>query len=665
VKLVVALAPPMLALLAVGAVEAVQASHTSSQVQREAALTEAAVGPSGLFNSLQDERNRAATDLADLGDAIGLPVATNQEARELTDRSLTDFRDLIGSKSEDVRQAYAPGFTALEGLEALRADIDAKEARLSDAGANVQAADEVFGRYSELIGVLLDSNAKVTVAIEDPELRRGADLSFQASVEADVIARLITHVLTTSISEGNLNETAEMQELGELYHRALIGQQEIARLATGEYTPFTAKVIDAGVPFYDELARTIERGSIDPGAMLQVVDTEPDESYDGPYRDKVGAILEPKTDDLVDESRHRMWLYWGLELSALAVTALSTWLVSRSITRPLRSLTRQAADMANRRLPEAVMDILEAPLGDNVMVPVMEPMRVNTRDEVSDVADALNTVQDSALDLAFEQAVLRRNISDSFVNLGRRNQNLLSRQLDFITELEHNETDPDVLANLFRLDHLATRMRRNAESLLVLAGVEPPRKWAVPVRVTDIIRAALGEVEDYQRVAVRSVEPAMVGGTTAADLAHLMAELIENALVFSPPDHTVEIRGRCQPMPGYSLAIIDTGLGMAPEELARANRRLAGAESFTIAPSKYLGHYVAGNLAARHGITVTLQNQPGWGQTPARGRGITVLIAVPPAIVTSESRPAPTPSDQAYVVATPDSRDSTRQVPAS
>jgi signal transduction histidine kinase len=301
--------------------------------------------------------------------------------------------------------------------------------------------------------------------------------------------------------------------------------------------------------------------------------------------------------------------------------------VSRSITRPLRALTRQASDMANHRLPDAVLDILDTPLGDDVTVPHVDAVAVQTRDEVADVAAALNTVQDSALDLAVEQAVLRRNIADSFVNLGRRNQNLLGRQLDFITELEHNETDPDTLANLFRLDHLATRMRRNAESLLVLAGIDPPRKWTAPVRITDAIRAALGEVEDYQRVTVRAVEPTTILGSAAADLAHLLAELIENALIFSPPDQTVEIRGRAQPA-GYTLAVIDSGLGMPAEELARANRRLAGAESFTIAPSKYLGHYVAGNLAARHTINVTLHNSP--------GHGVTATINLPPSLLTTE-----------------------------
>jgi hypothetical protein len=230
--------------------------------------------------------------------------------------------------------------------------------------------------------------------------------------------------------------------------------------------------------------------------------------------------------------------------------------------------------------------------------------------------------------------VLRRNIADSFVNLGRRNQNLLSRQLDFITELERNETDPDALASLFRLDHLATRMRRNAESLLVLAGIDPPRKWAAPVRLNDVIRAALSEIEDYQRVTVVAVEPATVIGSAAAGLAHLLAELMENAVTFSAPDQTVEVRGRSLSEGGYMLAVIDQGLGMSPDELEAANRRLAGTESFTIAPSKYLGHYVTGNLASRHGITVRLQSSAVGGLVG--GGGITATIALPPALLTTE-----------------------------
>ncbi|HZM39388.1 MAG TPA: ATP-binding protein, partial [Acidimicrobiales bacterium] len=287
-----------------------------------------------------------------------------------------------------------------------------------------------------------------------------------------------------------------------------------------------------------------------------------------------------------------------------------------------------------RRLPRAVAHILETPFGEDVHVPEVAPVEVVTRDEVADVAAALNTVQVSALDLAIEQAVLRRNIADSFVNLGRRNQNLLGRQLDFITELETNETDPDVLANLFKLDHLATRMRRNAESLLVLAGIDPPRRWTEPLRVSDVVRAAVGEVEDFQRVVLHVDSAATITGSAAADLAHLLAELIENALVFSPPDRKVEVHGAPR-HGGYAVAVVDSGLGMPAEEIEAANRRLAGAESFTIAPSKYLGHYVAGNLAARHGIGVRLHS--------ARGFGVTATVELPDALlITNRAVPWPT-----------------------
>jgi signal transduction histidine kinase len=320
---------------------------------------------------------------------------------------------------------------------------------------------------------------------------------------------------------------------------------------------------------------------------------------------------------------------------ALAVAA--TLAVSWSITRPLRSLTGQAVAMAHHHLGHAIASVLRTPLGEDVTVPRLDPISVDTGDEVADVAEVLDTVQDSALDLAVGQAVLRRNLADSFVNLGRRNQNLLNRQLAFITRLESGEADPDTLAHLFQLDHLATGMRRNAESLLVLAGTESPRKWTAPVRVSDIIRAALSEVEDYQRVAVRVVEPITIMGTAAADLAHLLAELIENALLFSPADETVEIRGLTQPA-GYTLAVVDSGLGMPPDEIARANRRLAGAESFTVAPSKYLGHYVAGNLAVRHGIAVRLQ--------PSPAGGVTATVHIPAALAdrpTGSRRPPAAP----------------------
>ena len=407
-------------------------------------------------------------------------------------------------------------------------------------------SDPFFGGYTELIDLLFQANGQVALAIDDPTLRRGVELTDLASHQIENVARLIRVLLLAGVA-GGLTEPGRRARPPGSSARSRPARP-VRQLGIGRYQPAAAKVDEdfsgsgfielAGWPSRPARCRSPTRSRRCPAS--------PTRAGTGSAR-RSTSELETAADELNEEAATTPAAVLRPGGLALVVAVLVTWLVSRSITRPLRSLTRQAKEMAERPLPDAVTDILETPLGDDVTVPTVDPVRVNTRDEVSDVADALNTVQDSALDLAVEQAVLRRNIADSFVNLGRRNQNLLGRQLDFITELETNETDADTLANLFRLDHLATRMRRNAESLLVLAGIEPPRQWAAPVRLTDVIRAALGEVEDYQRVTVRGVEPATIIGSAAADLAHLLAELIENALVFSPPDQTVDIRGRNRP----------------------------------------------------------------------------------------------------------------------
>ena len=301
-------------------------------------------------------------------------------------------------------------------------------------------------------------------------------------------------------------------------------------------------------------------------------------------------------------------------LAGVVLTLLVVWLGSRWITRPLMSLLKHANEMAESWVPNAVRAILETPSGVDLVVPEVPRVSVRGHDEVAAVGEALRALQASTLELAAEQLTLRRSTAESFLNLGRRNQNLLTRQIDFITELERNESNPDTLEGLFRLDHLATRMRRNAESLLLLAGVDSPRQWSAPIKLGDVVRAALGEVEDYQRVVIRHLEPAEVLGPVAAEIAHLAAELIENALSFSPPDQQVEIKGRLTVL-GYTLAITDNGHGMLPADIDQANRRLASPEAFSVAPSRFLGHLVAAHLARRLSAVVTLHDSPAGGLT--------------------------------------------------
>jgi signal transduction histidine kinase len=658
-KLAAALAMPLFALAIVTALEVAQSTDEAEQVRSESSLAKASTGHQGLITTLQNERSWASVELVGQQATYVLETEGYEDTRAETDAAIAAFEAELAGEEQAVRDAFQPAVEALSGLESVRADIDAYAGpKTLD---NINTANEIYARYSELIQPLLSANALVVSAIDNPELRQGAAVVDLATRQVEDQAELIRLVVVgVTLQGGAVDTAAEITGISQA--RSTFEQNNRDILDIGE--PY-ATLVDELYPeemvgqLSQQVDTAISTGHADVPTILNLISLPPDEGYGG-MQDQLATDVIARADDLSHAAEVRQRWYIVLAATTLVAALVITWLVSRSITRPLRSLTRQATAMADHRLPEAVLDILDTPLGEDVEVPEVDPVAVHTRDEVSDVAEALNTVQDTALDLAVEQAVLRRNIADSFVNLGRRNQNLLGRQLDFITELETNETSPETLSNLFRLDHLATRMRRNAESLLVLAGVEPPRKWAAPVRLTDVIRAALGEVEDYQRVTVRGVEPATIVGAAAADLAHLLSELIENALVFSPPDQTVDIRGRfrsgarpngqqalpptkgrdgvpAHARPGngereqqgmYTLAIIDSGLGMSTADVEAANRRLAGAESFTIAPSKYLGHYVAGNLAARHGITVRLDHSP--------GNGITATVHIPPTLLTTD-----------------------------
>jgi signal transduction histidine kinase len=615
-KLIGALAIPLVALLFVAAVEVRQSSRHEREVREETRLATSTMGPAGLITNLQNERNFGAAYLIGLEGAIELPATSFDEAQQATAGSIEAFLTEIGRTGGEAERAYRPVVEGLDGrLVPLRQQVDAYDGGRSLD--NSAYADKVFQGYTAIINDLLATTTGVAIEIDDASLRQGAELIDYSTRQSDIMARLVRTLLLAGLSEGGLDTNVEMQEASGLHRELEINRSAIEALGRNDYEQTVRDIIDDPVTHRlgEVAAQSIESGAVDMNAVIDSVANRPDQGYSG-LRTNVGDVLTDEADRLAHSAQTRE--RWFMILAALLVVAAlaTTFLVSRSITRPLRSLTRQAKAMAESRLPAAVKNILDTPPGENVVVPQIDPVVVKTRDEVADVSVALNTVQDSAVTLAVEQAVLRRNIADSFVSLGRRNQNLLSRQLDFITQLETTETDADALANLFQLDHLATRMRRNAESLLVLAGVDPPRTWRAPVNLIDILRAALGEVERYQRVSIRDVEPVDIAGAAAADLAHMLAELIENALTFSPPDQIIEIRGRSA-AEGYTLVIIDGGLGMSEADIAQANRRLAGAESFTVAPSKYLGHYVAGHLAARHHIGITLHPSPGQGITAA------------------------------------------------
>ncbi|WP_199487691.1 sensor histidine kinase [Actinomadura spongiicola] len=308
----------------------------------------------------------------------------------------------------------------------------------------------------------------------------------------------------------------------------------------------------------------------------------------------------------------------------LALVLLITIVMARSLVRPLRRLQSGALDVASTRLP-GLVDRLRDPEAAAGGIEV-EPIDVDSTDEIGQVARAFDEVHREAVRLAADEAVLRGNINAMFVNLSRRSQSLIERQLRLIETLEQSERDEEQLGNLFRLDHLATRMRRNCENLLVLGGQEQVRRWNRAVPLIDVIRASLSEVEQYERVALRVQGDMTVAGPVVNDLVHLLAELVENATVFSSEHTKVTVSGQMLSGGGAMLQITDNGVGMSTEDLEQANWRLANPPVIDFSAARRMGLFVVGRLAVRHGIRVELR--------AAQGGGLTAFVVLPDAVIT-------------------------------
>ncbi|MFF4103802.1 nitrate- and nitrite sensing domain-containing protein [Streptomyces sp. NPDC001903] len=307
---------------------------------------------------------------------------------------------------------------------------------------------------------------------------------------------------------------------------------------------------------------------------------------------------------------------------ALVFSVVLSVRIGRDLVRDLSRLRKEAHEVSGVRLP-AVMRRLAA--GEHVDVETEAPRLEYEKDEVGQVGQALNTLQRAAVEAAVKQAELRRGVSEVFVNLARRNQVLLHRQLTLLDTMERRTEDAEELADLFRLDHMTTRMRRHAEGLVILSGAAPSRQWRKPVQLMDVVRAAVAEVEDYERIEVRRLPRLGIAGPAVADVTHLVAELLENATVFSPPHTAVQVLGE-RVANGFTLEIHDRGLGMNAEALLDANLRLGETPEFELSDTDRLGLFVVSRLAQRHGVKVVLQPSP-YG-------GTTAVVFLPAALLT-------------------------------
>ena len=315
--------------------------------------------------------------------------------------------------------------------------------------------------------------------------------------------------------------------------------------------------------------------------------------------------------------------------AVLIIVLLATVIIARSLVRPLRQLKAGALEVAEVRLPGEVRELSTA--GDTGQSVEVEPIGVHSTDEIGQVARAFDQVHQEAVRLAADEARLRGSVSAMFISLSRRSGSLLERLLRLIDSLELGEQDSERLADLFRMDHLATRMRRNSENLLVLAGQEPPRRWAEPVSLADVARASVSEIEQYDRV-VLDLQPGLgVTGNAVADVVHLLAEIIENATTFSRKSTHVTVSGHSLRSGGVLINVIDSGMGMTEEQLAVVNWRLENPPDADVEVSRHMGLFAVAHLADRHGIRVRLRK--------ATGVGLIAHVWLPEALISHDSKP--------------------------
>jgi signal transduction histidine kinase len=602
----------------------VRAYNTSTATTQAVTL---ALSVQDLVQELQTERGLVA---GLLGGNVGFrDELTPARAKVDAQRAAVDkLAAEAGAVGDRVRTALHE----LDGLTAVRAGVAA-------AGSGSRQA--TFQFYTDRITTLnrldygLDSVADVPLRHGVGTLSALSDLKESTAQERAFLNGVFS---AGGFAGGEFLQFAAMRAAKQTALRDFDREATAPQKAANAYVLDTGAAREAG--YFEQVALNSSDGrhlQVNPQSWWSALTTVLDGMLQ--MQRHVGAEIQARAQTLQSGSTQRVLILTGMALLCIAGAVMLLVVASRSITRPLAVLAAEAHSVATQRLPAGVS---RAQSGSGEYPPQPpEPVRVPPRStvEIRSVAAALDRVQDVAYSLATEQAMLRRSTSESLANLGRRNQNLLRRQLGFITTLEQQESDPGGLANLFELDHLATRMRRNAESLLVLVGASSPYKWTAPLPVVDVIRAAISEVEEYRRVNLRRVDEAFVHGAAATAIAHMLAELVENGLSFSPPDLDVEVQGR-RIGDGYLIAITDQGIGMSPDDMAIANARLRGEGDFVAAPARYLGHFVVGRLASELSIDVQLAQSPVTGVT-ARVQMPANLLAPQPAISRVEATSGP------------------------
>ena len=623
-KLLVILAVPLLALVALATVQAVSSLGDRVEAERLSRVTRLASSATALVDGLQRERTVSAGFAAGGGKADKTTMVAD---RVLVDTALQSFgrerRQLTGGGvPARLRADAGVAATGLEELPGFRSKLESQPT----------TAGQVAGWYGQRIDALL-------AVMGDLDAQRGGRLlggnveALLAAAHAKEAASRSQALLFSALTAGGFGAD-EYQRFASLAGEESADLARFRQAATAAQRDLLAQTVSGPDV---RRADAMRQAALTAGSLPEGVAAQDWFRASSVELDLLHQVEQRVAGDLVSASgavQSAAVRRTTAELAAMAVglgLAIGwSLLLARSLTRPLVRLERCASEVAATDLPDAVALLARAGEAEQPAALAQQAacwLPVRSTDEVGRLASAFNAVQRVAVRAATEQAALRSSIGDMFVNLARRNQSLIDRQLTVLEELERGSDDPAHLRELYRLEHLATRMRRNAENLLVLAGGEPVRRWSEPVVLGDVLRAAAADVEDSDRVEVATGDDVRVVGHASSDVVHLLAELIENAITFSPPDMPVKIDGKSTGA-GHLLEIEDRGLGMTEDEIELVNEQLANPPQIDFALPRMLGFLVVGRLARRQSIQVRLR--PSWYG------GVKALVLLPSSLLVTE-----------------------------
>ncbi|MFG3441711.1 nitrate- and nitrite sensing domain-containing protein [Nonomuraea sp. NPDC047897] len=626
-RLVALILVPTAATVLLGGVQVFASTGAAADYARTNQLARLSERVGGLTHALSAERAQVAWHIA-----RGRPDDAVRAVRQRTaavDQSIEQVR----SGADELRGAVT-GRTAdqLEAMVSRFGDLVALRDQALDGDLLPAAAVDL---YTTILGDLLSVHTELVKGSQDDELFRQIRM-LDALARAKESVAVQQALVTTVLAEGAFDAQQLQRFLGEI-SREQAERRRFAAEATAAERRFFDETVNGRPSDRMLFLRELVLIRATAGQPLRGLDlARRDDARE--WSEAAGVIVDAlrtverrqaagivaRSQALSETEQRRAYVVAAAVLALLVAVLLITTGVARSLVRPLRRLRGEALEIAGHRLPQFVQRLREA--RDGAVDVDIQPIGVFSRDEVGEVARAFDEVHREAVRLAGDEARLRSNVNAMFVNLSRRSQTLVERQLTLIERLERGERDDTRLGDLFKLDHLATRMRRNSENLLVLAGQEAARKWSQPVELLDVVRAALGEVESYDRVSVQVRSEAAIAGQAVTDVVHLLAELVENAVSFSSSDTRVVVSSNHIDGGGLMIAVSDHGIGMTPEELAQANHRLAHPPVVDVSVSRRMGLFVVGRLALRHSIRVQLRRQD--------VGGLTAMVLLPETLLT-------------------------------